>query len=67
MYEYIKCKLHSRNVCYHLLWLLLCFHLISKNIKIKLQKARVVPVVLYGCETQYLTLMEKHWIRLFRI
>jgi len=34
IYEYIKRRLHWKNVCYHLLWLLLCFHLISKNIKI---------------------------------
>jgi hypothetical protein len=35
-------------------------HLLSKNIQIKLYKTIIKPVVLYGFETRYLTLMEDH-------
>jgi hypothetical protein len=30
--------------------------LLSKNVKIKIYKAIILPVVLYGCETWFLTL-----------
>jgi hypothetical protein len=33
--------------------------LISKNIKIKIYRTIILPVVLYGCETWSLTLREK--------
>jgi hypothetical protein len=32
----------------------------SKNIKIKLYITKILPVVLYWCETWYLTLRKKH-------
>jgi hypothetical protein len=37
----------------------------SKNIKIKIYKAVILPVVLYGCETWSLTLKEEHRLRVF--
>jgi hypothetical protein len=37
--------------------------LISKNLKIKIYKTVILPVVLYGCETWCLTLREKHKLR----
>jgi hypothetical protein len=37
--------------------------LISKNLKIKIYKIVVLPVVLYGCETWSLTLGEEHRLR----
>jgi hypothetical protein len=39
--------------------------LISKNIKIKIYKTVILPVVLYGCETWSLTLREEHGLRVF--
>jgi hypothetical protein len=38
--------------------------LISKNLKIKVYKTVILPVVLYGCETWSLTLREE--LRLFK-
>jgi hypothetical protein len=39
--------------------------LLSKNIKIRIYKAIIMPVVLYGCETWSLTLREEHRLRVF--
>jgi hypothetical protein len=39
--------------------------LISKNLKIKIYKTVILPVVLYGCGTSYLTLREEHRLRVF--
>jgi hypothetical protein len=41
--------------------------LLSKNIKIRIYKTIVLPVVLYGCETWYPTLREGHRLRVLRI
>jgi hypothetical protein len=38
----------------------------SKNLKIKIYKAVILPVVLYGCETWSLTLREEHRLRVFQ-
>jgi hypothetical protein len=37
--------------------------LISKNLKIKIYKTVILPVVLYGCETWSLTLGQEHRLR----
>jgi hypothetical protein len=34
--------------------------LLSKNIKIRIEKSKILPVVLYGCETWSLTLRVEH-------
>jgi hypothetical protein len=39
--------------------------LISKNLKIKIYRTIILPVVLYGCETLSLTLREERRLRLF--
>jgi hypothetical protein len=36
-----------------------------KNLKIKIYKTVILPVVLYGCETWSLTLREEHRLRAF--
>jgi hypothetical protein len=36
-----------------------------KNLKIRIQKAVILPVVLFGCETWSLTLREEHRLRVF--
>jgi hypothetical protein len=38
---------------------------ISKNLKIKIYKTVILPVVLYGCETWSLTLRDEHRLRVF--
>jgi hypothetical protein len=39
--------------------------LLSRNVKVKIYKTIIVTVVLYGCETWSLTLMEEHRLRVF--
>ena len=39
--------------------------LLSKNLKMKIYKAIILPVVLYGCETWSLTLREECRLRVF--
>jgi hypothetical protein len=39
--------------------------LLFKNLKIKIYKTIILPVVLYGCETWSLTLREEHRLRVF--
>jgi hypothetical protein len=38
--------------------------LISKNLRIKIHKTVILPVVLYGCKTWSLTLREEHKLRI---
>jgi hypothetical protein len=44
---------------------LLSSRLLSKNIKIRIYKTIILPVVLYGCETWSLTLRKEHRLRVF--
>jgi hypothetical protein len=39
--------------------------LLSKNLKIRIYKTIILPVVLYGSETWSLTLREEHRLRVF--
>jgi hypothetical protein len=39
--------------------------LLSRNVKVKIYKSIILPVVLYGRETWYLTLREEHRLRVF--
>jgi hypothetical protein len=43
----------------------LSFRLVSKNIKIKIYKTIISPVVLYGCETWSPILTEEHGMAVF--
>jgi hypothetical protein len=38
---------------------------LSKNLKIRIYKTIILPVILYGCETWSLTLREEHRLRVF--
>jgi hypothetical protein len=62
--EEIKNRLKSGNACYSVqnLW---SSSLLSKNIKIKIYKTIILPVVLYGCESWSLTLREEGRLRVF--
>ena len=44
---------------------LLSSRLLSKNLKIKICRTVILPVVLYGCETWSLSLREKRKLRVF--
>jgi hypothetical protein len=39
--------------------------LLSKNIKVKIHRTIILPVVFYGCETWSHTLKEEHRLRMF--
>jgi hypothetical protein len=58
MHEDIKSRLNSGNACYHSVQSLLSSRLLSRNIKVKIYKTIILPVVLYGCENWSLTLRE---------
>jgi hypothetical protein len=45
---------------------LLSSSLLSKNLKIKIYRIIIFPVVLYGCETWSLTLREERSLRVFQ-
>ena len=63
--EEIKCRLKAGNSCYYSVQTLLSSRLLSKNLKIKIYKTIILPVVLHGCETWSLTLREECRLRVF--
>jgi hypothetical protein len=65
MHEEIKSRLNSGNSCYHSVQSLLSSRLLSRNLKVKIYRTIILPVVLYGCETWSLTLREEHRLRVF--
>jgi hypothetical protein len=65
IHDKIKSRLNSGNACYHSVQNLLSSCLISKNLKNKIYKTVILPVVLYGCETWSPTLREEHRLRVF--
>jgi hypothetical protein len=56
--EEIKWRLNSGNVCYHSVRNLLSSRFLSKNIKMKIYRTIILPVLLYGCDTRSFTLRE---------
>jgi hypothetical protein len=65
IHDEIKSRLNSGNACYYSVQNLLSYRLISKNLKIKIYKSLILPVVLYGCETWSLTSGKEHKLRVF--
>jgi hypothetical protein len=63
--EEIRSRLNSGNACYHAVQNLLSSLLLSINVKIKIYKTIILPVVLYGCESWSLKLREEHRLRVF--
>jgi hypothetical protein len=61
----IKSRLKSGNALYHSVQNLLPFSLLSKNLKSKINRTIILPVVLYGCKTWSLTLWEERRLRVF--
>jgi hypothetical protein len=65
IHEEIKSRLNSGNACYHSVQGLLSSRQLSRNVKVKIYKTIILPVVLYGCEIWSLTLREEHRLRVF--
>jgi hypothetical protein len=65
IHDEIKSRLNLGNVCYYSVQNLLSSRLIPKNLKIKIYKTIILPVMLYGRETLSLTLREEHRLRVF--
>jgi hypothetical protein len=65
MQEEIKNRLNSWNACCHSVQSLLSSRLLSRNVKVKIYKTTILPVILHGCETWSLTLREEHRLRVF--
>jgi len=63
--EEIKSRLKLGTACYHSVQNLLSCRLLSKNLKIKIYRTIILPVVLYGCETWSLTLREERRLKVF--
>ena len=63
--EEFKSRLKSGNACYHSVQNLLSSRLLSKNLNIRIYRNIILPVVLYGCETWWLTLREVRKLKVF--
>ncbi|KAJ4450066.1 hypothetical protein ANN_01473 [Periplaneta americana] len=63
--EEIKHRINMGNASYYSAEKLLSSSLLSKNLKVRIYKTVILPVVLYGCETWTLTLREEHRLRVF--
>jgi hypothetical protein len=50
---------------YHSVQSLLSSRLLSRDVKVKIYKTIILPLVLYGCETWSLTLRKEHRLRVF--
>jgi hypothetical protein len=61
----IKSRLKLGNACYYSVQNLLSSRLLLKNVKIKIYRNIILPVVLYGCEAWSLTVREELRLKLF--
>jgi hypothetical protein len=64
MHEEIKSRLNSENACCHSVQSSV-LPLLCRNLKVKIYKTIILPVILYGCGTWSLTLREEHRLRVF--
>ena len=63
--EEIKSRLRQGSACYLSVQNLLSSRSLFKNLKIKIYRTIILPVVLYGRETWSLTLREERKLRVF--
>jgi hypothetical protein len=63
--EEIKRRPNSGNACYHSVQNLLSSRLLLKQIKVRIYKTIILPVVPYGYETWSLRVREEHKLRVF--
>jgi len=64
--EEIKSRLKSGNACYNSEQNILSSSSLSKNLKIKIYRTIILPVILYGCGTWSLILREERRLRVFK-
>jgi len=57
--EEIKSRLKSGNACYHSMRNLFSSSMLSKNLKSRIYRTIILPVVLYACEIWLLILRKK--------
>jgi hypothetical protein len=65
MHEEINSRLNLGNACYHSVHSLLSSRLLSGNLKVKIYRTIILPVVLYGCGTLSVTLRKERRVRVF--
>ena len=65
MQEEIKSRLKSGKTCDHSVQNLLSPSLLSKNLKMKIYRIIILPVIVCGCEAWSLTLGEERRLRVF--
>jgi hypothetical protein len=63
--EEVKIRLKLGNACYYSVQNHLSSRLLSKNLKIRIYRTIILPVILYGYETWSLTLKEERKLRVF--
>jgi len=63
--EEIKSRLRLGNACYHSVQNFLSSRLLSKNLKIKIYRTIILPVVMYGCQAWSLTMREERKLKVF--
>ena len=63
--EETKSRLKLGNACCYSVQNVLCCSLLYKNLKIKIYRNIILPVVLYGCGTWSLILTEELRLRVF--
>jgi len=63
--EEIKSRLKLGNACYYLVQNVLSYSLLLKNVKVKICRTIIFPVLLYGFETWSLKLKEECRLRVF--
>jgi hypothetical protein len=58
-------RLSSGNAFYGVQFRIFCVAVCPRNVKIKIYKTTILPVVVYGCETWSLTIREEHRLGVF--
>jgi hypothetical protein len=62
----MKSRWQSGNACYQSVQNVLSSSLLPKNIKFKIDRTIILPIVLCGCETWSLTLREERRLTVFQ-
>jgi hypothetical protein len=62
----MKIRWKSGNACYHSVQNVLSSSLLPKNIKFKIYRTIILPIVLCGCETWSLTSREERSLTVFK-
>ncbi|KAJ4432167.1 hypothetical protein ANN_20783 [Periplaneta americana] len=63
--EEIKRRINMGDACYYSVKKLLSSSLLSKELKVRIYKTVILPVILYGCEIWTLSLREEQRLRVF--